>query len=91
MFFFRGDFSWEGGGIRSYPVKENPISSSVSEILQYKHIYKQTDKHPVTLLQGYLDNTFGTVSVNMHVNTISKINNFKIFFLICKSKKTVLI
>ena len=33
----------------SYPVKENHIGSSVSEILG-------TDKHPVTLLLGYQSN-----------------------------------
>ena len=48
-----GDFSWEGGTLpknsymrpmRSYPVKENLIVSAVSEILQYKHTHKHTDK-----------------------------------------------
>ena len=28
--------------MRIYPVKENPIGSSVSEILRYKHTDKQT-------------------------------------------------
>ena len=30
--------------MRSYPVKENPIGSAVSEILRYKQTDKQTDK-----------------------------------------------
>ena len=34
------------GPMRSYPVKENQFGSAVSEILRYK----QTDRHPVTLL-----------------------------------------
>ncbi len=29
--------------MRSYPVKEIPISSAVSEILQYKHTHRQID------------------------------------------------
>ena len=37
--------------MRSYPVKENPISSAVSEILWYRHTDLQTNKHPVTYLK----------------------------------------
>ena len=29
--------------MRSYPVKENPTGSAVSEILRYKHTNKQTN------------------------------------------------
>ena len=36
--------------MRSYPVKENPISSAVSEILHYKQTNRQTDRHEATLL-----------------------------------------
>ena len=32
----------------SYPVKENPIVSAVSEILRYKHTDKHTDTHTQT-------------------------------------------
>ena len=39
--------------MRSYPVKENPIGSAVSEILQYRQTDRQTDTHPVTLLKGF--------------------------------------
>ena len=63
IFFTFDSFSWEGGGMvtlspkiainlhRTYEklhctVRENHIGSVVSDILQYK----QTDKHPVTLL-----------------------------------------
>ena len=39
--------------MKSYPVKENPIGSAVSEILWYKQTHKHTNtkthKHPVTL------------------------------------------
>ena len=38
--------------MRSYSVKENPIGLAVSEILRYKQTPRQTNKHPVTLLQG---------------------------------------
>ena len=38
------------GPMKSYPVKENPIGSAVSEILPYKHTNTQTNRHPVTLL-----------------------------------------
>ena len=34
--------------MKNYPVKENLIGSTVSEILRYKH----TNKNPVTLVQG---------------------------------------
>ena len=46
------DFSWKGGGTipqisykpsRSYPVKESPIGSAVSEILRYTQTDRQTD------------------------------------------------
>ena len=31
--------------MRSYPVKENPISSAVSEILRYRQTDRHIDKH----------------------------------------------
>ena len=31
--------------MRSYPVKENPIGSEVTEIIRYKQTYTQTDIH----------------------------------------------
>ena len=46
--------------MRSYPVKENPIGSAVSEILWYK----QTDTQTKILLLYYKD----------HKNLLSKIN-----------------
>ena len=38
--------------MRRHPVKENQIGSAVSEILRYTQTNKQTDRHPVTLVQG---------------------------------------
>ena len=38
--------------MRSYPVKQNPIGSAVSEILWYEQTDAHTDRDPVTLLLG---------------------------------------
>ena len=37
-----------GGPIESFDVKEHNISFVVSEILSYRQIDRQTDRHPVT-------------------------------------------
>ena len=54
-FFSKGDFSWEGGGTlpQSYTVKENPISSAVSEILWHGQTNRQTFCYFIIRIMNY--------------------------------------
>ena len=40
--------------MRSYPVKENPINSAVSEILRYRHTNTQTSRYFSIRIRGVL-------------------------------------
>ncbi len=50
------------GTYRSYLVKENPIGSAVSDVLRYRQTNKQTDRHPVTLLQIYKGGSYAQLN-----------------------------
>ena len=61
IFLIFVDFSGEDGGTLPKIVinlpgtyKKNPNVSAVSEILWFKHTNTQTNRHPITLLQGYI-------------------------------------
>ena len=41
--------------MKSYPVKENPIGSAVSEILRYRHTDTQTHRHTDTQIHRHTD------------------------------------
>ena len=53
--------------MRSYSVKENQIGLAVSEILRYTHT--QTNRHPVTLVQGQTLNFFYIYVIQTNILT----------------------
>ncbi len=60
FFFIFVDFSGEGGGIISYPVKEKHIGSAVSEILP-----TEKQKHPTEY-----KSINGNTHTNIHLDTL---------------------
>ena len=64
--------------MRKYPVQEKPIGSGVSEILRYTQTDRQTNRHPVTLLQGF---NFNALAIKKIIRGLPDkcldFNNFK--------------